>query len=914
MATGYKRLMVNTKRGRPVHPHSRYGHHRNEIPRIKAGIDARLKKVLSRIGVPPKRPFKPDPFQLKALAAIRKTDCLVSAPTGSGKTWIAQEAISRIRNKGGRAWYASPLKALSNSKYLEFSEYFGNEDVGILTGDRKENADAPIIVGTTEILRNHLYDAMNEGTDLAADLVVLDEAHFLGDEDRGVVWEEVMIYLPVQIPLLLLSATINNAQYIADWLKSIRKKRCIVIEETVRPVPLFHLFFHPSGKIFPLLGSNIIDKRVQAYLESSNPPYLAPPRQLPPFGEIMGVLRRYDLLPAIFFLKSRADCDAALMHCINGSDQLPSARQTELNERIDGLIEGHSYLEGHRQLWYLKNAAVAAHHSGQLPTWKLVIEHLMDGGLLDAVFATSTVAAGVNFPARSIVLFNSDRYNGHKFIPLNATEFHQTTGRAGRRGKDNIGFALVVPGKFMDIRLISKLCTSPSEDVQSQIKIDFSMVLNLLLSHRLEEIKDIFQRSFATHMNMVNQQPWLYQKLEDTGLRLMSFLPESLCSNPEFVLNLIRRHAALIREVSSLKRRLKGAEIRLSKLENLIPGRLFLDQRDRIYCVIRQQVRRNTEGVLACRVGVKTPHRGKRMAMKWFRPERVSKFLDSVIDSAILNNPQKIKELSVQIAKTDMPPILSRLPISEKGLLELSPLKSRMRFIEGELEGMICNKCGHFKTCHRKIKDTFRHVFDEFALMWDTANTTRERLWNEFVRHLEFLKEESFVTEDNRLTEDGFWASQLRLDQPLMIVEGLRRNLLPDDNPALLAALIAPFVYDREIEIKIDESSIPRHLLKAYERIKKGLNPLMERKEVRGFIVRPVFSWPAAVIYAWAIGQSWKDVLEISGINEGDLAMLISRTADNLRQISSLIKVYPAIAQCALDAISMLLREPVIMH
>ncbi len=171
-------------------------------------------------------------FQLKALSAIRDTDCLVTVPTGAGKTWIAQQAMARILRMGGRSWYASPLKALSNTKYGEFSEIFGLENVGILTGDRKENPDAPFIVGTTEILRNQLYDAMHKGVTLLTDLVILDEAHFLGDEDRGVVWEEIMIYLPARIPLLLLSATIGNANIIAKWLSSIRSKKCIVVEET----------------------------------------------------------------------------------------------------------------------------------------------------------------------------------------------------------------------------------------------------------------------------------------------------------------------------------------------------------------------------------------------------------------------------------------------------------------------------------------------------------------------------------------------------------------------------------------------------------------------------------------------------------------------------------------------------------
>ncbi|MBW2089865.1 MAG: DEAD/DEAH box helicase, partial [Deltaproteobacteria bacterium] len=164
--------------------------YRSRVVKIRPGADAGLKKVFASIGVPDKKPFKPDPFQLKALSAIERADCLVTVPTGAGKTWIAEQAMARIHGKGGRSWYASPLKALSNTKYGEFSEIFGTENVGILTGDRKENPDAPVIVGTTEILRNQLYDAMHKGVTLLTDLVILDEAHFLGDEDRGVVWEE----------------------------------------------------------------------------------------------------------------------------------------------------------------------------------------------------------------------------------------------------------------------------------------------------------------------------------------------------------------------------------------------------------------------------------------------------------------------------------------------------------------------------------------------------------------------------------------------------------------------------------------------------------------------------------------------------------------------------------------------------
>ena len=409
-------------------------------PKIKPGADAGLKKVFAGIGVPDQKPFKPDPFQLRALSAVKRSDCLVTVPTGAGKTWIAEQAIARILKKGGKSWYASPLKALSNTKYGEFSKIFGSENVGILTGDRKEKPDAPVIVGTTEILRNQLYDAMYQGTTLLTDFVVLDEAHFLGDEDRGVVWEEIMIYLPSRIPLLLLSATIGNATVISKWLSSIRGKKCIVVEETKRPVPLYPLFFHPSGTLYPLLvkgrpGKGKLSKKVAAYVSSHRPLYLSPPHKLPPFGDILRVLNKYRLLPAIFFLKSRADCDNALDLCEEGL-RYDRTTKDKRSRRIEELVAHNSHISRHRQLWHLEHLAVGAHHSGQLPAWKLILETLMTEGLLDAVFATSTVAAGVNFPARTIVYLNSDRFNGKEFLTLSPTEFHQMTGRAGRRGMD----------------------------------------------------------------------------------------------------------------------------------------------------------------------------------------------------------------------------------------------------------------------------------------------------------------------------------------------------------------------------------------------------------------------------------------------------------------------------------------------
>ncbi|CAN2042526.1 RNA helicase of the superfamily II [Candidatus Magnetomoraceae bacterium gMMP-15] len=683
-------------------PHSKY-----KAPKIKPGKDALLKKVFASIGTPENKPFKPDPFQLNALEAIKDDDCLVSVPTGSGKTWIAEKAIDRIHSNNGKSWYASPLKALTNSKYIEFSERFGDKNVGILTGDRKEKLDASIIVGTTEILRNQLYDAMYRGEDLGTDLVILDEAHFLGDEDRGVVWEEIMIYLPVRIPLLMLSATIGNAHQIAHWLSLIRSKKCIVIEEKIRPVPLFPLFFHPSGTLFPLIDSQNAGSKTKVYRKVGNylkkPRFLGSPYKLPPLGEVMMVLEKYNLLPAIFFLKSRMDCNGALELCMEPQNEDPE-RFEKRNRYIDKLIIKYPHIANHKQLWHLKYLAVGAHHSGQLPAWKLVIEALMTEGLLNTVFATSTVAAGVNFPARTIVLLNSDRFNGTEFVTLNSTEFHQMTGRAGRRGSDNIGFAVVIPGKFMNIKQIATLYHSPPAPVLSQIKINFSMALNLLLSHSPDQIKNLLERSFAT------------------------------------------------------------------------------------YLIVRE------------------------------------------------------KRLS-----------------------------------------------------HKRRK------------------AARIKLWKDFVRHLNFLKKEGFANEDNTLTDDGIWTSQLRVDQPLLIAEGFRQDVFPEKDPALLAALIATFVSDRETEYLIDEKFLNVDLISYYENMIKALSPMAKRMIALSFETKPLFFQPAVIIYAWASGESWENVLKIANTAEGDLAMLILRTADNLRHTEVLKKIFPTVAETSRRAIDLILREPVVM-
>ena len=244
----------------PAHTHAHLsdragGRSSAALPAATGNYGRELRELLSDIGTPKPAPFKPDPFQTDALTSLEFEDVLVTAPTGSGKTWIAREEMRRLLELGKRAWYTTPLKALTNSKYAEFSEEFGPENVGILTGDRKENSDAPLIVGTTEIFRNQLFDSLRGGEEVSADLVVFDEAHYLADEERGHVWEEAIILTPPRIRILLLSATIGNGREFAAWIAEVRGVSCKVITRPgARPVPLRAAFLMPDKRLAPLLG------------------------------------------------------------------------------------------------------------------------------------------------------------------------------------------------------------------------------------------------------------------------------------------------------------------------------------------------------------------------------------------------------------------------------------------------------------------------------------------------------------------------------------------------------------------------------------------------------------------------------------------------------------------------------------
>jgi ATP-dependent RNA helicase HelY len=880
--------------------------HRSGKGRYKdCRLDPALRHVFGKIGVPKSEPFTPDPFQLEALEKIEDNDVLVSAPTGAGKTWIASRAIERHLQKGLRIWYASPLKALSNSLYQEFSREFGPSSCGILTGERKENPDAPVIVGTTEILRNQLYDAMHEGTSISSDLVILDEAHYLSNPDRGVVWEEVLIYLPPRVRLLLLSATISNAQEVCSWLRNNRKTPFEVVRAHQRPVPLQTLFLFSNGLITPLSGKKGLAPKVKKFIQSRATHGRFRGREKTEFGDIISCLRKLDLLPAIFFLKSRMDCDRALDMC-NIPEGLEGLKE-HVKAEVNTFLREYPHLKDHRQMRSMLRSLVASHHAGQLPYWKVLIEKMMNKGYLEVIFSTSTVAAGVNFPARTVALVQSDRFNGHEFTDLTATDLHQMIGRAGRRGMDNIGFALVIPGIHQDPKLIHELMYSPPEPLLSQIHINFSMTLNLLLSHRPKEVKNLLDLSFAVFQHVRSETP-IQSQWDNLIDSLKRTLPNAVCDtgDPYEILEYIQKRAELRKE----KRRPAGDKANNEWIKSLNPflekGRLFHHKDKGIHILFYWYTDHETLICASHNIDKKVRLRKGNIRLKKIPLTKVSRLYDYVLDI-----PEKYTTSSLQT-------IIDSIDREGLKTLDTAPLEqadksARTKAVEERERSLPCEHCEHFRDCHGKRNKELHRILKTFKWLSNSMEGTSSGLWLSFKRHLRFLKETGFVDEKDRLTSDGIWASKLRLDQPLLIAEAIRKGGFRDLGPEVMAGCIAVFVWDKdqEVDILTEERQDLEIMEEAFHGLLVSMEHVRRLKVARGFENTPVLYWPAAAVFLWSKGIPWKDLLYHIPIGEGDMASMITRTADHLRQVATLQATHPELALVAEKAIDLILREPV---
>ncbi len=467
-------------------------------------------------------PFALDEFQQRACEAVEAgRGVLVAAPTGAGKTLVGEFAVSAALAQGRKAFYTTPIKALSNQKYADLARAHGTHRVGLLTGDASVNGEAPVVVMTTEVLRNMLYAGSPTLSGLG--VVVMDEVHYLADRFRGAVWEEVIIHLPDDVLVVSLSATVSNAEEFGEWLTSVRGAVDVVVSEQ-RPVPLwqqmlvgrtlYDLFETPPDAGAPLEVNRELLARIRA---EERPASVAEtrrrgdPRRAGPRGrggvsasraEVVVTLDRAGLLPAITFVFSRQGCEAAVSQLLATALRLVSEEQGAANRRflesrVADLSDADLAVLGYWDLADGVSRGFAAHHAGMLPTFREVVEALFTAGRLRAVFATETLALGINMPARTVVLERLVKFNGQTHADVTPAEYTQLTGRAGRRGIDVEGYAVVLWRRGLDPRAVAGLASTRTYPLRSSFAPTYNMAVNLVASVGRQTARTVLESSFA---------------------------------------------------------------------------------------------------------------------------------------------------------------------------------------------------------------------------------------------------------------------------------------------------------------------------------------------------------------------------------------------------------------------------------
>jgi ATP-dependent RNA helicase HelY len=452
--------------------------------------------------------FEPDDFQVEAVEAIaRGKSVVVTAPTGAGKTLIAEAATFMGRAEGRRVFYTTPIKALSNQKFADLSAMYGEGEVGLLTGDNVVNPDAPVIVATLEVLRNMIYADPERLDDVAT--VILDEAHYLQDPSRGAAWEEVIIHCPSHVRFVCLSATISNNRQFADWVES-RRGPTVLITSDERPVPLESLYMlkERTGNRALIMLPTFVERDGRRRPNPRLEHMLSLERgrrqryQTPNRVEVVEELERSKMLPAIYFIFSRAGCDAAARRLSESGLRLTDAAERKtirelVEQRIEHLSDDDLAVLGYSEWIATLESGFAAHHAGLVPAFKEAVEDLFKAGLVKTVFATETLALGINMPARAVVIENLSKFDGESHELLKPGDYTQLTGRAGRRGIDVKGYGVVLHSPFVKFRQVTEIAAAGSHELRSSFRPTYNMTANLVANYDEDRAMELLKASFG---------------------------------------------------------------------------------------------------------------------------------------------------------------------------------------------------------------------------------------------------------------------------------------------------------------------------------------------------------------------------------------------------------------------------------
>jgi ATP-dependent RNA helicase HelY len=832
---------------------------------------------------PPTYDFALDPFQVRAIEALDAgQSVLVAAPTGSGKTVVAEHAIALALADGGKAFYTAPIKALSNQKYGDLVRRYGSERVGLLTGDNAVNGEAPIVVMTTEVLRNMIY--ASSGALAGLRFVVLDEVHYLQDAYRGPVWEEVILHLPATVRLVCLSATVSNAEELADWITTVRGPTATVIEDR-RPVELDNLYCvgdkdSPELHLLPTLVDgrpNPEAGRLDA--ESTRDPRVRgrPRRRFftPRRVEVIERLERDELLPVIFFIFSRAACDDAVDACVAWGLRLTSPdERTRIRAiaeaRVEPLSDADLDVLGYDRWLAALELGIAAHHAGMVPPFKEAVEACFAQGLVKVVFATETLALGINMPARTVVIEKLSKFTGERHEFLTAGDYTQLTGRAGRRGLDPVGYAVVLWSPFVPFDQVASLASSRSFRLTSAFRPTYNMAANLVQRYEPADARHLLNLSFAQY------------QADRTVVRLETRLE--------------KRRGAL--EALEAEARCDRGDV--TEYRNLLDA---VDDARRISprgAVGEALVRLRPGDVIDVGIG----RRGGRAAVLSFANRRD--------DARLRVITEQRKVMTLGIADFDTPPPVVghiELPVpyapNNHGFQQqvarrlqharLQPARHEPKTARGpdgsdaavaRAERHPVARCPDRDRHLRAIAQARRARVDVADLESRVKGQTGS-LARRFDRVLRVLEAWGYL-DGWALSDKGKRLVHLYHECDLVIAEALHTGLLDDLDPASLAGLVSTFTYEHRSSAAPPAPWFPssrvRERFAAIEALAREINA--DEHEAALALARLPDPGFIPLAHAWAAGEDLEEVLEDENLSGGDFVRNVKQLIDLLRQLA----------------------------
>lgn len=850
-------------------------------------------------------PFSPDPFQVAALESLALgSSVLVCAPTGAGKTVVGEGAVFLALENGERAFYTTPIKALSNQKYREFCGTFGPENVGLLTGDASVNPRASVVVMTTEVLRNMIY----AGADLQAlGTVVLDEIHYLADRVRGPVWEEVLIQLPRFVQVVALSATVSNAEEFGGWIKQVRGS-CEVVTSNVRPVPLYqHMMI--GNKLLDLYAyeeeENLIgggrpglinpDLLRAVDVEDNNGKHRHPGRRRIPRRisrpRILGVLERKQMLPAIEFVFSRAGCEAAVNELLDAGLTLTTAPE---RDRIRALTEEalHSIpIADHGVLGLTRwqsalERGVAAHHAGLLPVLKETVEKLFGEGLIKIVFATETLALGINMPAKTVVLESLEKWNGSEHVRLSSGEYTQLTGRAGRRGIDVTGNAVVLGRGVVSPEELAQLSSRHNYPLKSAFNPNYNMVVNLLNHSTIPRVRQVLESSFAQYQadDSVVGLATKLRRAEEKLARVSSGVACSQGDAEEYFA--LREELTRAQKVYSQKSRAGNSEEISRSMAKLRSGQVIQYRRGRRWhsaAVLsnadkdwrQPNVRVLGEDAKVFNLDASDINRGPNVVGHVRLPRGgVRRFRDR---QGVAKHVRGLAKVAPREGQKNTDPALGRM-------------RDEIAALEHQVASHPVHRCDH-RDQHAAVGHEWVRAKRECNKLSAQINARTSSIAKEFDRVTSVLDSLGFLSE-GKVTGKGQQLRKVFGERDLLAVQCLDAGVFDSLNADEFAAMASALVYEPrgDVSAASPDFRFPTKLLnQAWDGVWREWTKI-HAAELKQGTERTAAPAPdiSDVTYLWAKGSSLSAILGDSELSGGDFVRWIRQTIDLLEQLTRL--------------------------